>query len=85
MRFGHPTARFLSGARMPYPVWLDARALSPLSCPVSLDTRHGERHYQQCFKYVRRSARSIVSLTLRQVRKTFLPSYQLSGASASSR
>ena len=53
-------------------------------CPVSLDMRHGERHYLRCLKCVRRSARSVVSTIMRQVRKSFVPSSQVSGAGASS-
>jgi len=55
------------------------------TCPVSLDMRHGERHYLRCLKYVRRSVPSVVSPIMRQIRKSFVPSYKVSGAAASSR
>ena len=54
-------------------------------CPVSFDMRHSERHYLRCLKFVRRSAPSIVSTIMRQVRKSFVPSHQVSAGGASFR
>jgi len=55
----------------------------PTACPVSLNMRHGERHYYlRCLKYARQSPPSVVSPTMRHVRKPFALSYQVRGAGA---
>jgi hypothetical protein len=49
-------------------------------CPVSFDMRHGERHYLRWLKFVRRSVLSVALTIMRQVRKSFVPPHQVSGA-----